>query len=256
VIAVALLLAVVYGGAVRRLGRRGRSWPAGRSACFGAGVLALAGSGFVSEATFAGHMTGHILLGMVAPLLVGLGAPVTLALQAVGRPAKRRLLRVLHSAPARWLSHPLVGFLLFGATLVGLYLSPLFPLYLRNPLVHAAVHWHFVAAGCLFLWPLLGTDPMPRPLPHGARVLAVLAAVPFHAFLGMALLSTTAPLAPDTYPSLGDQHSAAGLLWISGELMTLVTAGVVLRSWMAADRREAACFDRRLPKTSPTQRAV
>jgi putative copper resistance protein D len=201
-------------------------------------------------------MTGHILLGMVAPLLVGLGSPVTLALQASTRPAKRRLLRVLHSAPARILTHPLVGFTLFGATLVGLYLSPLFPLSLRSPVVHAAVHWHFVTAGCLFLWPLLGTDPFPRPLPHGARVLAVLAAVPFHAFLGMALLATKTPLAPDAYPSLGDQHAAAGLLWASGELMTLVTAALVLRSWMAADGREAARLDRRLPETSATQRAV
>ena len=172
------------------------------------------------------------------------------------RPAKRRLLRGLHSGPARILSHPLVGFTVFGATLVGLYLSPLFPLSLRNPLVHAAVHLHFLAAGCLFLWPLLGADPLPRPLPHGARVLAVLAAVPFHAFLGMALLATRTPLAPDTYRSLGDQHAAAGLLWVSGELMTLVTAAVILRSWMAADRREAARLDRRLPKTSPRQRAV
>jgi len=250
VIAVAAVLAVGYGMAVRRLAARGRRWPVRRSAAFGAGVMAAVGSQVVPESTFAGHMTGHVLLGMAAPLLLGLGSPVTLALQAASRPAKRRLLRALHSAPARILANPLVGFTLFGATLVALYLSPLFPLSLRNPAVHAAVHLHFLTAGCVFLWPLLGADPLPRPLPYGARVLTVLAAVPFHAFLGMVLLSTRAPLAPAAYPSLADQRAAAGLLWASGEVLTVVMAAIVVRAWMAADGRDAARIDRRLSLSS------
>jgi putative copper resistance protein D len=246
VIAVGAALAVLYGMGVRRLARRGRPWPLARSVTFGAGVAVLAASELVGEASFVGHMTGHVLVGMAAPLLLGLGAPVTLALQSVARPAKRRLLRVLHASPARLLIHPVVGFGLFGVTLVVLYLSPLFPLSLRNPAVHAAVHLHFLVAGSLFLWPLLGADVLPRAVPHGARVLAVLAAVPFHAFLGMALLSTQRPLAAAVYPSLDDQHAAAGVLWASGELMTVVVAAVVLRAWMEADGREAARADRRL----------
>ena len=245
-IAVGALLALCYGIAVRRLAGRGRRWPVRRSVAFGAAVIAVIGSEVAPESTFVGHMTGHVLLGMAAPLLLGLGAPVTLTLQAVSRPAKRRLLQALHSAPARIAANPVVGFALFGATLVALYLSPLFPLSLRNPVVHAAVHLHFLTAGCVFLWPLLGADPLPRPLPYGARVLTVLAAVPFHAFLGMVLLSTRSPLAPAAYPSLADQQAAAGLLWVSGELLTVVMAGIVLRAWMAADGRDAARIDRRL----------
>lgn len=248
-------LAVCYGVGVRRLRRRGRLWPVERTLVFGAGTATLAGSQLVPESTFVGHMTGHVLVGMVAPLLLGLGAPVTLALQSITRPAKRRLLRVLHCSPARILAHPVVGFTVFGATLLALYLSPLFPLSLRNPVVHAAVHGHFLAAGCLFLWPLLGADPLPRPLPHGGRLLTVLSAVPFHAFLGLALLSTRSPLAPAVYPSLSDQHAAAGLLWASGELMTVVTAAIVLRAWMAADGREAARLDRQLLVASPQGRS-
>jgi putative membrane protein len=246
VIAVGAILAVFYGMGVRRLASRGRRWPGRRSLAFGAGVVAVTGSQLVPETTFVGHMTGHVLLGMVAPVLLGLGAPVTLTLQSVTRPTKRGLLQAMHSPPARILANPLVGFTLFGATLVALYLSPLFSLSLRNPALHAAVHGHFLATGCVFLWPLLGTDPLPRPLPYGARILTVLAAVPFHAFLGMVLLSTRSPLAPADYPSLADQHAAAGLLWASGELMTVVMAGIVLRAWMAADGRDAARIDRRL----------
>jgi putative copper resistance protein D len=243
VIAVGVVLAALYGGGLRRLGRRNRSWPRWRSVAFAAGVSALAASELVPESSFVGHMLGHALLGMAAPLLLALGAPVTLALQSISRPSKRRLLRALHSSPVRVLAHPVVGFGLFGATLAGLYLSPLFPLALRHPALHAAVHLHFLLAGGLFLWPLVSADPLPRRPPHGARVLAVLAAVPFHAFLGMVLLST---LAPAFYPSLADQHAAGGVLWASGELLTLVAATVVLRAWMEADGREAARNDRRL----------
>jgi putative copper resistance protein D len=246
VLVLALVLALLYGGGVRRLGRRGRVWPVRRSLAFGSGAVALAASGVVPETSFVGHMAGHVLLGMVAPLFLALSRPITLALQSAGRPARRRLLRALHSGPARAGAHPVVGFGLFGVTLVALYLSPLFPLSLRNPAVHAAVHLHFLAAGCLFLWPLVGADPLPRPVPYGARILAVLAAVPFHAFLGLALLSTRAPLAPATYPSLPDQHAAAGLLGAWGVLMTLVAAAIVLRAWMDADERHAARLDQRI----------
>jgi cytochrome c oxidase assembly factor CtaG len=251
VLVLAAVLAVAYGVGVRRLGRRRRVWPVGRSLAFAAGVLVLGVSGLIPEGSFVGHMAGHVLLGMVAPLLLALSRPVTLALQSVSRPARRRLLRGLHSRPARMLAHPVVGFALFGTTLVALYLSPLFPLSLKSPLVHAAVHLHFLTAGCVFVWPLIGADPLPRPVPHGARILAVLAAVPFHAFLGLALLSTRAPLAPAVYPSLSDQHAAAGLLWASGELMTLVTAALVLRLWMEADERHAARLDQQARTPDP-----
>ena len=99
--------------------------------------------------------------------------------------------------------------------------------------------------GCLFLAGLVGADPSPRPLGHGARLLSVLTAVPFHAFLGLAILSARAPLAPVAYPSLSDQRTAAGLLWGMGELFTLAVAAVVVRRWYVADQRAAVRADRR-----------
>ena len=90
------------------------------------------------------------------------------------------------------------------------------------------MHTHVLASGTLFLAGLVGADPSPRPLAHGARLLSVLTAVPFHAFLGLAMTSASAPLAPRAYPSLSDQRTAAGLLWGMGELFTLAVAAVVL----------------------------
>ena len=239
-----MTLVAAYGAGVRRVGRRGRRWPAHRSVSFAAGAVAVAVAGVIPESTFTWHMAGHVLLSMVAPVLMVVSAPLTLALQAAGRGVRSRLLTALHTRPARVAAHPLVGWVLFGGTLVGFYLSPIFPLSLRSPALHGLTHLHFLLAGAVFAWPLVGNDPVPRPLPHGLRLLAVLAAVPFHAVLGMALLSSRSPLAPHAYPRLSDQRAAASLAWAAGELFAVALIGIAFFRWAAADRREADRLDR------------
>jgi putative copper resistance protein D len=240
----------MYGTGVRRLARRGRRWSPARTAAFLSGVAVLVAAPVVDDTSFTGHMVEHVGLGMLAPLLLALGAPVTLALQS-GRPATTATLRsALRSRPLGVLAHPVVGWLLFGGTMVVLYFTPLLSFSQRHPVPHAALHAHLLVVGCLFLWPLVGVDPVPRRLPYGGRLLAVLVAVPFHAFVGLALVSAASPLAPGVYDSLTDQRRAAAVLWGSGELFTLVVASVVARQWLAADRREAARLDRILDRQS------
>jgi putative copper resistance protein D len=140
-------------------------------------------------------------------------------------------------------SHPVVGWALFSATLVALYLTPIFGLSLRNDTVHAAVHLHFLLVGCLFVWPLVGLDPVRWRLPYGARLLAVLLVVPLHAFLGLALLGVDEPLGGGTW-TMGDQRLGIGLLWGVGELLAIGAAAVVFFRWAAADEREAVRADR------------
>jgi putative copper resistance protein D len=247
----AVVLGALYAMGVRRLFRRGRRWPVARWLPFTVGAVVLAATQLMPESSFSWHMSQHVLIGMVVPILLALGAPITLALQASNRSTTTTLLHLLHSRIASLLTHPVVGWALFGGTLVAFYLSPMFEWSLQHPWLHALVHLHFLVVGCLFLWPLVGLDVTPRTVPYGARLLAVLVAVPFHAFLGMVLLSTTAPLAPSVYPSLGDQRAAAGILWASGELLTLTVAAIVFAQWYAADRREAIRLDRRLTASPP-----
>ncbi len=192
------------------------------------------------------HMVQHVLLGMVVPLLVVLSAPVTLALQS-GRRATRQALRTaLRSRSARVATHPLVGWSLFGGGLVLLYLTPLLDVAARHGVVHLAVHMHVVGSGVLFLAPLVGIDALPHRLPHPARLLALLAAVPFHAVVGLAMVSSSQPLAPDTYRLLDDQRAAASLFWGAGELFALVAAAIVLHQWWAAEQRAILREDRAL----------
>jgi putative copper resistance protein D len=240
----AVVLAALYLQGVRRLAARGRRWPPNRTVSFLSGAATVAAAAFVPDATFLGHMWEHVLLGMVGPLLFALGAPVTLALQTAGPATRPALRRAVHSRLAAVLAHPIVGWLLFGGTLVAVSFAPVLDLAERSEPFHLLLHVHLLLVGSLFLWALVGIDPVPRRLPHGGRLLAVLAAVPFHAFVGIALMSTRAAVDPVAYPSVADQHRAAGLLWASGELFSAVMAGVVFRQWLVADRRAAARADR------------
>lgn len=251
--ALVLVLAMGLGYAlgVRRLARRGRRWSRARSLAFASGValVALATQGGLArydDALFSVHSAQHVLLGMAAPALLALGAPVTLALQASARATQQVLLGVLHSRPARLITHPVVAWLLFGGTLVALYAGPLLELSLRNEVVHGLVHVHFLAAGALFCWTAIGTDPNPHRLHPGARVAFVFLAVPLHAFVGISLLSTTSLLAGGFYDEapppwlddvLADQRLGAGILWAAGELFGLVLTGMALLRWMGAEDR-------------------
>ena len=242
------LLVVVAGGlylaGVRRLRRRGRAWPRVRSAPFvvGLAVIVVAVSTLDAE-RFSAHATQHVLLGMVAPALLALGAPVTLALQASSRPTQTALLRIVHGPVLGVLTHPVLAWVVFAVSLPVLYLTPLLDASLRNDLVHAAVHLHLLATGCLLMWPLVGLDPVRWRVPYGGRMLLVLLLVPFHAVVGLAILSTGEPLAGGT---LGDQRTGAGILWAVGDLVGVLVAGLVLAQWWSHEERAAARADRAL----------
>lgn len=239
------LLGVTWGWLVRRH----PGWPASRVvagvAAFATAVVATQ-SGIASNDTtsFTAHVLQHVLLGMVAPLLAALAAPITVVLQAADPATRAVVRRSLRTRVVVLLSHPMVAFVIFGTSVVVLTFSSLLDVAARNDLVHLLVHVHVVLAGALFAWTLVGVDPVPSRPGHGARLLLVLASVPFHAFVGVALLGADAPLF-EAYPSLDDQRRAAGILWGAGELFTLAVAAVVFRSWYLAEQRAGARADRR-----------
>lgn len=228
--------------------RRHPGWPTGRTlAAVSALVVAVmatqSGVSTHDTSSLTAHVVQHVLLGMAVPVLAALAAPVTLVLQAADPQTRLIVRRALRHRAVRVAGHPLVGFVAFAASLATLTFSPLLDLAARNDLVHVALHAHLVIVGCLFVWPLVGVDPMHGRPGHGARLLIVLASVPFHAFVGVALLSATTPLF-DTYPSLADQRRAAGILWGAGEVFTLAVAAVVFLDWYRADLRAGARHDR------------
>ena len=118
---------------------------------------------------------------------------------------------------------------------------------------------HFVLAGCIFFWPIIGIDPVPGRLPHPMRLLLVCIALPAHAFLGISIMAQRTIIAGDYYRALGpavgrrrcaqDQTIGGGLLWASGDLVGLLVFGALLFQWSRADDREAVRVDRHLDRT-------
>ncbi|MDQ6927987.1 MAG: cytochrome c oxidase assembly protein [Actinomycetota bacterium] len=238
---------VLYLGGVRRLARRGRRWPPARTVSFCAGstvvtVALLSGVASYDESRFVVHVVQHLMLSMVAAILFVLSAPITLALQAGSRATQRRIVRVLHSRPVAVLTYPVTVLALFGGTLFVLYFTGLYDLSIRNRPVHELVHLHFLVVGLLFFWMVVGVDFVRLRLPYGACLLCVMATVPIHAFLGIALLSSNTPLFKAH--TLADQRAGAGILWAVGDLVTLVVGGIVLAQWMSHEERVAAREDR------------
>jgi cytochrome c oxidase assembly factor CtaG/putative copper export protein len=262
----AIALAVLYLAGVRRLRRRGDSWPVGRTIAWLGGCLALflatsSGIGRYAPAMFSVHMASHMLLSMVAPVLFVLGGAVTLALRALpaagtdAPPGPREwLLAFVHSPVSRVLTHPVVALVLFVGSFYLLYFSGLFDAALNYHWAHLAMNAHFILAGCLFYWPLIGVDPAPRRLPPLGKLGLMFASMPFHAFFGVILMNMQTVIGETFYRSLklpwvddplSDQRLGGGIAWASGEVPVLLVLIALLVQWARADEREARRNDRR-----------
>jgi putative copper resistance protein D len=258
-----LLAAGLYLWASTRLRRRGDGWPVGRDVAFvvgGLGTIAVSLLWWLAaydDTLFWDHMAQHMLLSMVAPIFLALGAPVTLALRTLPAGGRRRLSAVLHSLPAKLLLNPLVGFALLFGTPFALYFTGLYEATLRSDLLHAWLHVHFIVAGCIFFWPLIGVDPMPGRLSHPLRLLLLFVTLPAHAWLGISIMSSNAVLAGDYYRELArpwgpslfqDQSIGGGLLWATGDLVGVIVVAALFVSWSRADTRDAVRLDRHLDR--------
>lgn len=261
----ALVFAIVYLAAVRRLKRRGDAWPAGRVAAWILGCLVLlvttsSGIGRYMPAMFSMHMIAHMLLSMLVPILLVLGAPVTLALRALpaagrGAPPGPRewLLTALHSRVSQVLTNPFVATALFVVGFYGLYFGGIFDATAGSHGAHIAMNLHFLLSGYLFYWVVIGVDPTPRPLPPLGKLAVVFASLPLHAFFGVVLMGTPTVMAESFYRSLqldwhtdllGDQRLGGGIAWAAGEVPLVLVMVAMFIQWRRSDERTATRLDR------------
>jgi putative copper resistance protein D len=249
---------------------RGDHWPLGRTLSFvvlGMGSFHFATSSGLAAydtALLSVHMVQHMILSMVVPIALALGAPVTLALRTLPRRPRSWLLRALHSTPAKVLTFAPLTFALYVLSPWALYFSGWYEASLQSAYVHEMMHVHLVVVGSLFFWPLVGVDPVPGRLPYPMRVLEMVLTLPFHAFLGVTIMGQSRLIAEDWYSSLPmgwlpdpaeDQHLAGGILWGSGDLVGLLLFIVLFVQWVRASMREAEREDRRLDLLEARERA-
>ncbi len=138
-------------------------------------------------------------------------------------------------------------------SLYGLYLGDLLATLMRYHLGHLAMLVHFVLAGYLLFWVLIGEDPGRRRVHPAMLTVVHFLAMVAHAFFGFVLLQSTTVIAAGWYTSvhpawasslLADQHLGAGLAWAFGELPAVVVMLLLVRQWIRSDEREQARLDR------------
>ena len=247
------------------LTRRGDKWPVGRTVAFALGISAIdyatsGGLGVYAKFSFEYHMIAHMLLGMVAPIGIVLGAPITLALRTLpqGRTSEERgvrgtLIALLHSKPAAVFTNPASALAFFDGSLFVLYMTPLFGNLMQSHLGHLVMSVHFLLAGILFFHVIIGIDPNPRKVPHIVRIVILFAAMSIHAFFAVALISTSTLLDQGYFASLqtpwnldllADQHAGGSVAWAMGEIPILLALVATFIQWMRDDSRETKRIDR------------
>lgn len=255
----------LYLAGVRVLRNRGDRWPLGRTLAFVVGgmgsfyVATSSGLGAYDTTLLSVHMVQHMILAMIVPLFLALGAPVTLALRTLpGRP-RAGLLVVLHSRVAKVLTFAPLTLALYVISPWALYFTGWYEATLHSAYQHNVMHLHLVMIGALFFWPLMGIDPLPGRISYPARMMVVVLTLPFHAFLGITIMGQSTLIGGDWYPNLHrslawlpdpleDQHLAGGILWSSGDLIGLIFFAVLFVQWVRSSMKEAEREDRRLDR--------
>ena len=265
IIGLLILAVALYIKGVIVLTRRGDKWPVGRTISFALGISAIdfatsGGLGVYAHFAFSWHMVSHMVLGMIAPIGIVLGAPITLALRTLPQSrdgqelgVRRLLIAALHSRYARVITNPVVALAIFDGSLFALYFTSLFGGMMQSHQGHLFMSVHFILAGILFFHVIVGVDPNPKKVPHIVRIVILFAAMSIHAFFSVALMSASTLIDGGYFESLqrpwsldllADQRAGGAIGWAMGEIPILIALVATFIQWMRDDSHEAKRIDR------------
>ena len=194
---ISALMIGLYVAGVVKLRRGGDAWPVHRTVLWLLGAFLLAfltsgGPAVYGRMSFSAHMIQHMSLMVPLPLLLVVGAPVTLAC-ARCRPGRDKsfgpremLLALVHSRFLACIGQPVVAAVIFTGSLIVFYYTSLFEVAMFTHIGHVLMTVHFLLAGYLFIWspgrhrPGAEAAGVPDP-----AVLILLITMAFHAFFGI-----------------------------------------------------------------------
>lgn len=225
--------------------RRGRTWPLFR-ACFWltGSMVSLAAVARpladLSHSDFRIHMVGHLLLGMLGPLLMVLGAPVTLLLRALPVKQARRITRIFRSKTAEVLSHPALTATLNIGGLWILYTTSLFHLMHESMLLHIIVHLHIFIAGYLFTVSMIYMEPIPHRRSYLTRAVILVLALAAHGILSKFIYST-----PPAGVSQSEAEIGGMIMYYGGDAVDIIIIFILCYHWYKATTpREAVSYQK------------
>ena len=241
-----LVAGAIYVGGWRALSRTlPRRFGVGRLAAFLCGlsaiVLALASPlDALASRLLQAHMTQHMLLMMVAPPLLWLGAPVAPMLRGLPRRIRRLVATGLAAPAARRIApviaHPAVGWISFTVAFWAWHVPRLYELALSSDGWHHVEHACFFTAAMMFWRPVILAWPTRCPWRRWTMIPYLLLADFQNTALAAILTLSDRVIYPayaarlGTITALEDQSVAGAIMWVPGSLVFLVAA-----VWVAVD---------------------
>ncbi len=219
----------------------------------------------LSEHMLSFHQLQHFLLRMLAPLMILLGAPLTpmlrglppWILQGFVKPTVRHpLARAIYEK----LTNPVITVVIFMGVLYLWQFPGGFNLALRNESVHAMMHMTMMSSGFIFYWAVIDPAPRRSRIHYGVRVLYLGLIVLPNTILGAVITFSKSIIytgyedvyQPFDMSLLTDQQIGGLLLWVPGDMMSILVAGIVMIMWY--EREEGANqANRPIPPPPPTE---
>ncbi|HSP23311.1 MAG TPA: cytochrome c oxidase assembly protein [Planococcus sp. (in: firmicutes)] len=224
-------LFVLYPLAALMTGEKYKKWPLHRYAFWGAGLAAIAAAllgplAELAHSNFTAHMAGHLLLGMLAPLLLLYAKPVTLLLRTLSVPKARGLSRLLKSRPLQGISHPVTAAFLNIGGLYALYLTGLFEAMHQSGWLYAFIHLHVLLAGYLFTMSIIYVDVAPHRYGFILRSAVLILALAAHKILAKLIYAT-----PPASVGKKDGEAGALLMYYGGDAIDLALIIILCYQW-------------------------
>ena len=234
-----ILLLVLYMTAIVKTNQTYKQWPIHRTVfvCIGATLAVTSIAGPLAERAlmdFSAHMAGHLFLGMLAPLLIALAAPITLMLRTLHTSQARRITKLLKSRPIGWFTNPITAAILNVGGLTLLYTTSLYSLMHEFMWLHVLVHAHIFLAGYLFTVSLIYIDPIPHRVSYLNRAIVLVLSLAWHSILAKYLYA---------HPPIGvpadEAQTGAVLMYYGGDLIDAVIIFILCWQWYKAAKPQA-----------------
>ncbi|WP_223592620.1 cytochrome c oxidase assembly protein [Neobacillus bataviensis] len=226
-----VLLLVVYIFASFRSNRHFKRWPLYRSISWGLGILCITVIVIGPLANrahmdFTAHMLGHLLLGMAAPLLIVLSAPMTLVMRNLHVKRARQLSKILKSYPVRILSDPMFASLINVGGLWVLYTTDLYSAMHHNIVLYFFIHLHVFLAGFVFTAAFISIDPTPHRTNFIYRAIILVLSFASHGILSKYIYANPPLGVTKTQAEMGSM-----LMYYGGDAIDIVLIYILCWQW-------------------------
>ena len=206
----------------------------------------------LAEHYFSIHQAQHLLVRMVGPLLILLGAPLTPTLRGMPTWLRQEMVRrIVRMRLARWLYGKITNPILTTGMFLGLLYFWQVPgphdLAVHNDWIHVLMHATMLASGFLFWWIVIDPKPHRSRLHYGLRILYLGLIVLPNTLLGAAitfreeviyLAYQDLPRPWEGLSSITDQRLGGLMLWVPGDMMSVLSAGIVMMMWYQREMAE------------------